>query len=118
MTIINRNQLKAAFQPEQAERALLTLVVDKSLQKFGLNFPVVSMPFVREEVATIKGSFTALSNVCYTLDSDEATFASIEKLLIEVGISHNVVSVEVIGGNVDETFYQVKLNIEAMEVAA
>ena len=67
MTIINRNQLKAAFQPEQAERALLTLVVDKSLQKFGLNFPVVSMPFVREEVATTKGSFT--NHECETVSN-------------------------------------------------
>lgn len=118
MTIINRNQLSAACQPSEPQRAVLTLIVDNSLQKHGLNFPVALIPFVREELPSTLHSTAALSNVCYTLESNEATFESLEQLLAEIGISHNVVNMQEVGGNENETFYHIKLNILENLVAA
>ena len=45
------------------------------------------------------------------MDDTENAFTAIENLLIEIGLANNVMMINEIGGNTDETFYKVTLNL-------
>jgi hypothetical protein len=120
MTIINREQLTIATQPSLASRAVLTLIVDTSMKKHGFIFPLAIMPFVTSEIPSAIGQDGIFSNTAYVMDYEKSIYIAIEGLLSELGLANNVVMVNEIGGNTDETFYQVTLNLSEfmMPVAA
>ncbi|QHJ14061.1 hypothetical protein FX988_04343 (plasmid) [Paraglaciecola mesophila] len=111
MTIINREQLTIATQPSLASRAVLTVIVDTSMRKHGFIFPLAAIPFVTSEIPSTIGQEGILSNTAYVMDDTENAFTAIENLLIEIGLANNVVMINEIGGNTDETFYKVTLNL-------
>ena len=111
MTIINREQLTIATQPSLASRAVLTVIVDTSMEKHGFIFPLAGIPFVTSEIPSAIGQEGILSNTAYVMDDTENAFTAIENLLIEIGLANNVVMINEIGGNTDETFYKVTLNL-------
>jgi hypothetical protein len=112
MTIINRDHLTAAVQPTTQGRCVLTLIIDASYKALGLAFPIVTMPFVSTELPQAIKNQRVITNAYYCLDEAPNTFLAIEKLLVELGLANNVTLVKAIGGNHNETFYQVLLNIE------